>query len=116
MSTMDSHSKKPSAQAAVFSTGVYALLRQIPRGKVASYADIAHALGRPRAARAVGNACNRNPDSPVVPCHRVVASDGSLGGYAFGLDEKIRLLKKEGVLVKDNRVVDFERVRHRFGK
>ena len=63
-----------------------------------TYGELARRLGNPRAARAVGMACNRNPIAIVVPCHRVVGSTGSLTGYAGGLDAKAFLLKLEGVL------------------
>ncbi len=64
--------------------------------------------------RAVGNALNKNPFAPLVPCHRVVSSDGSLGGFAYGSKAKIVLLKKEGVAVKNNQIVDFEKKIWRF--
>jgi len=70
--------------------------RAIPRGQVRSYADLARLVGRPGAARAVGQAMARNPLAIVVPCHRVVASDGTLGGYGGGLELKRRLLALEG--------------------
>jgi O-6-methylguanine DNA methyltransferase len=76
------------------------VLKTIPAGRVATYADIAAAIGNPRAARAVGNVLNRNPNAPQVPCHRVVRGDGSIGGYAFGPNKKIALLQKEGVIHK----------------
>jgi O-6-methylguanine DNA methyltransferase len=71
-------------------------LLRIPYGQTRSYADIAHAVGRPRAFRAVGMANNRNPVAIVVPCHRVIASDGSLCGYGGGLPLKEKLLRLEG--------------------
>ena len=74
-----------------------ALLR-IPCGETRSYADIARAVGKPQAFRAVGMANNRNPIAIVVPCHRVVASDGTLCGYGGGLDVKRKLLELEGAL------------------
>ena len=101
-----------------FAEKVYALVKRVPKGKVTTYRDIAHALGT-GAYRGVGQALKRNPYSPSVPCHRVVASDGSVGGF-FGVTEgepiarKIAMLKKEGVLIKDNMVVNFERRRHSF--
>lgn len=98
----------------VFFEKVWVLLKRIPRGRVSTYGDLARALKKPGAARAVGNACNANPNSPGVPCHRVVASDGSLGGYATGLKKKISLLRSEGVLVENNRIVDFDSKRWRF--
>lgn len=83
---------------------VLAAASRIPRGKVATYKDIARAIGRPRAYRAVGNALNKNPHAPKVPCHRVVGAGGRLGGYAGGLKKKIALLRMEGVAVKRNRI------------
>lgn len=77
---------------------------RIPRGKVATYKDIARAVERPLAYRAVGNALNKNTHAPKVPCHRVVNSDGRLGGYAGGLSNKTELLKKEGVVVRGKKV------------
>lgn len=78
-----------------FQKRVWAALREIPYGETRSYADIARRIGRPRAVRAVGTANGRNPFSILVPCHRVIASDGSLGGYAGGLEPKSRLLALE---------------------
>lgn len=79
-----------------FQQRVWDQLRQIPRGETRSYAEIAAALGVPGAIRAVGRANGANPLAVLVPCHRVVRSDGSLGGYAGGLDIKRRLLEFEG--------------------
>ena len=70
--------------------------RRLPHGEVASYGGLARAIGRPRAARAVGNALGRNPVAIVVPCHRVIRSDGSLGGYGGGIERKVELLRLEG--------------------
>ena len=75
-----------------FREKVYAAARKIPRGKVATYGAVALAIGAPRAARAVGNALNKNPFAPKVPCHRVVRADGSLGGYASGERAKTKRL------------------------
>lgn len=91
-----------------FQLKVWNLLKKIPRGKVTTYKSIAESLDS-KAYRAVGNACNRNPDSPQVPCHRVVNSDGRIGGYAHGLEKKITLLKKEGIRVNDKKIVDFRK-------
>jgi O-6-methylguanine DNA methyltransferase len=79
-----------------FNEKVWAICARIPRGKVATYADIARAL-KSRGFRAVGNALNRNPYAPAVPCHRVVGSNGSLTGFAGGIPMKKRLLEDEGV-------------------
>ena len=78
-----------------FQRQVWDLLCGIPWGKTRSYGQIAQALNRPKAARAVGRAVGTNPVSIVVPCHRVVGSDGSLTGYGGGLDRKVALLKLE---------------------
>lgn len=72
---------------------------KIPFGKVMSYSDVARMVGHPKASRAVGNALAKNPIPIVIPCHRVVASDGSLGGYTGGLEYKRKLLKLEGVII-----------------
>jgi methylated-DNA-[protein]-cysteine S-methyltransferase len=92
---------------------VYELLCRIPRGKVTTYGELARAVGY-KGARAIGRIVHMNPNAPAVPCHRVVMSDGGLGGYALGAEKKIRLLDEEGVRIADNRVVDFERCLHRF--
>ncbi len=86
-----------------FNQKCWALLSQIPPGRVTTYADLAHALGT-KAYRAVGNAMNRNPYAPGVPCHRVVGSDGRLTGYAGGLEKKRQMLESEGVRCKNDRV------------
>lgn len=82
-----------------FERAVLEQLRRIPRGQVRTYREIAAALGHPTASRAVGNACAKNPVPLLVPCHRVVRSDGGLGGYSLrgGPRLKRRLLEKEGV-------------------
>jgi methylated-DNA-[protein]-cysteine S-methyltransferase len=91
-----------------FNQKVWQALKLIPRGKVTTYKSIAQFMGQPKAARAVGNACNKNPDAPIVPCHRVVKSDGRIGGYAGGAKKKIQLLKKEGVSVEKGVVKEFK--------
>ncbi|KAF5072692.1 Methylated-DNA--protein-cysteine methyltransferase, constitutive [anaerobic digester metagenome] len=78
-----------------FAMKVWKELARIPYGQVRTYGEMAKAIGRPGAARAVGQACNRNPISIIVPCHRVVGSGGKLTGYAAGLELKERLLELE---------------------
>ena len=85
-----------------FNQRVWALTARIPVGKVVTYADLAAALGS-KGYRAVGNALNRNPYAPGVPCHRVVGSDGKLTGFAGGLPKKEQLLLDEGVRVRRGR-------------
>ena len=93
-----------------FNEKVWAMTARIPKGKVVTYGDIARAL-KTKAYRAVGNALNRNPYAPGVPCHRVVGSNGALTGFASGLAKKTRLLKAEGVQVSESRVDVSERFR-----
>jgi methylated-DNA-[protein]-cysteine S-methyltransferase len=90
---------------------VYALLRTVPEGQVTTYGDLARALGHPRAARAVGQIMNKNPEPFVVPCHRVVAWDGGIGGYAFGTKMKKEILAHEGVACEGDKIKDFEKKR-----
>jgi AraC family transcriptional regulator of adaptative response/methylated-DNA-[protein]-cysteine methyltransferase len=82
-------------QGTAFQAQVWRALREIPPGRTASYGEIAAVLGRPRAVRAVAQACARNPVGLVVPCHRVVRKDGELGGYRFGVERKRALLERE---------------------
>ena len=90
-----------------FNLRCYQKLVLIPKGKVSTYGALAKSLNS-KAYRAVGNAMAKNPNPISVPCHRVVRSDGSIGGYAYGVRKKIQLLKKEGIKIKNNKVVDFE--------
>ncbi|MFH0890986.1 MAG: MGMT family protein [Candidatus Liptonbacteria bacterium] len=104
-----------------FCLRVYRATRKIPRGKVATYAQIARAIGHPRACRGVGNALNKNPNSysslslrspagrrgatkTLTPCHRVVRSNGSIGGFASGAKKKRALLVGEGVVIYKGKV------------
>ncbi|MEM4268062.1 MAG: MGMT family protein [Candidatus Woesearchaeota archaeon] len=86
-----------------FNQCVWQICMRIPKGKVATYKQIAHILGT-KSYRAVGNALNKNPYWPDVPCHRVVGSDGHLTGFARGIKKKKLLLEKEGICVKNYRV------------
>ena len=82
-----------------FQQKVWTYLRKIPRGSVKTYSQVAKGIGKPLAARAVANAIGKNPYAPKIPCHRVIRSDGSLGGYSGkgGVKTKRLLLKKEGI-------------------
>lgn len=97
-----------------FNQKVWAALKLIPRGRVTTYKAIAKFIGQPKAARAVGNACGKNPDAPRAPCHRVVRSDGRLGGYAGGVKNKVELLAREGVKAAGGRVEEFKKKIYRF--
>ncbi len=94
----------------------YKLLRRVPKGKVTTYKEIARALGS-RAYRAVGTAMNKNPysflDGGKVPCHRVVNSDGRVGKFAQGTSKKIKMLRSEGVEIKNGKI-DLEKFGWRF--
>lgn len=83
---------------------------KIPRGKVSTYKRIAEKVGRPNAYRAVGNALHNNPLAPIVPCHRVVRSDGEFGGEREGAEQRKRLLEKEGIPIKNGRVTINEEI------
>ncbi len=84
-----------------FQQKVWKFLKTIPKGKVKTYKEVAIGINKPKAVRAVANACGRNPYAPKIPCHRVIRSDGKLGGYSApgGLKTKKKLLKKEGFLL-----------------
>lgn len=91
------------APSMTFNEKVWATCARVPAGKVVTYGDIAKALKSPRASRAVGNALNRNPYAPTVPCHRVVGSNGALTGFAGGLDRKQSMLEREGIRVRNGK-------------
>ena len=86
-----------------FQRKVWALLQAIPAGATRTYGDLAAELGMKNGARAVGGANGANPIAILIPCHRVIASDGSIGGYAYGLEMKRRLLEREGVVIEAER-------------
>jgi methylated-DNA-[protein]-cysteine S-methyltransferase len=95
-----------------FQREVWAALRTIPAGETISYAELARRVGRPGAFRAVGAANGQNPVGVVVPCHRVIAADGTLGGYGGGLDRKRWLLAHEAAPApKEARAADREQAR-----
>jgi deoxyribonuclease V len=88
----------------------YYLVRQIPLGRVSTYGAVAKALGNKNYARVVGMYMHRNPDADTMPCFKIVNSDGSLGGFGLGLSDKVRRLNRDGIRVKNGRIVDFDRV------
>ena len=112
-----------------FQQKVYSLCKKVPKGRVTTYKEIGKAIGKKgQVYRAVGVALNKNPFSAwermgglscrrqdcFVPCHRVVKSDGTVGGFASGSEKKIRLLRKEGIEIKKNKIVDFRKRLFRF--
>jgi len=96
-----------------FQEKVWELLKQIPKGKVTTYKIIAEKLNT-MVYRAVGNACHNNPYFPVAACHRVIRSDGFVGGFGSGTKKKIKLLQKEGIKIEDGKVLDFDKVLFKF--
>ena len=97
-----------------FNERCYKLLSTVPAGKVTTYKYLAEALGT-KAYRAVGNAMNKNPyPRDIIPCHRVVNTDGRIGGYADDINEKIARLKKESVIIVDGKVENFKQITHTF--
>ena len=84
-----------------FQLKIWDFLKKIPKGTVKTYSEVAEAIGKPLAVRAVANAIGKNPYPIQIPCHRVIRSDGSLGGYSGegGVKKKKNLLKKEGIIV-----------------
>ena len=86
-----------------FQIKVWNELKNIPSGEVRTYKQVAESIGHPNSSRAVANACAKNPYAPIIPCHRVVKSDGSLGGYSGlgGVETKMRLLIEEGAFSSD---------------
>ncbi len=105
-------SKRPLTKT-INSEDVYSMLLTIPKGKVSTYGDLAKALGNPAASRHVGRILSENPNPIKVPCHRVVMSNGKIGGYALGTQKKKELLQNEGVIFSDEYIVnEFSKVRY----
>ena len=93
--------KETNLEGTSFQLKVWSYLRKIPRGTTRTYSQVAKGIGKPLAVRAVANAIGKNPYAPRIPCHRVIRSDGSLGGYSGKGDIKAKkmLLKKEGIML-----------------
>ena len=95
-------------QGTKFQIKVWKAIGNIPKGKILTYKELAKTIGKPKAARAIANACGKNLYPIKIPCHRVIRSDGNIGGYSGkgGVNSKIILLKKEGVLFNEfNKVI-----------
>jgi methylated-DNA-[protein]-cysteine S-methyltransferase len=90
-----------------FQAKVLQLVKKIPKGRVTTYKILAKELGDKNLARAIGTALNKNPRLIEIPCHRVVKSDGEIGGYKLGLEKKIKLLQNEGIIIKNNKINNF---------
>ena len=96
------------------STRVYTKLLQVPEGKVTTYGDLAKAVGLENGQRVIGTIMKKNPFPGIVPCHRVVKSDGKIGGFAYGERIKSQMLVKEGIKIKDGKIVDFAKEKFYF--
>jgi len=98
---------------AINSSQVYSLLSQIPQGKVTTYKELAKKL-KTKGYQAIGQIVGANPNAPEVPCHRVVKSDGGIGGYAFGVEKKTKILALEGIDISNGKITDFEKKLFKF--
>ena len=92
-----------------FEKKVLQIVKKIKKGKLSTYQLVAQAVGHPLAWRAVGNALNKNPHAPTIPCHRVIKSNGEIGGYAQGSHQKKKILRQEGIPCQKNRVLNFRK-------
>jgi O-6-methylguanine DNA methyltransferase len=93
--------------ATEFENEVFAACAKIKKGRVSTYSEIAKGIGKPGASRAVGNALSKNR-SPLVPCHRVVRSDGGVGGFAHGSGKKQEMLEREGIQISKGKITNFK--------
>lgn len=93
---------------------IYKKLLEVPKGKITTYGELAKAVGMKNGQRAVGRIMNKNPYPVIIPCHRVVKSDGKIGGYAYGEEIKSNMLLKEGIEIKNGKISDWEKRIYRF--
>jgi len=93
---------------------IYKKLLEVPKGKITTYGELAKAAGMKNGQRAVGKIMNKNPYPLIIPCHRVVKSDGHIGGYAYGEDIKSYMLTQEGIIIKNGKILDLENKMYRF--
>ena len=96
------------------STKVYRQLLRVPEGKVTTYGDLAKAVGLDNGQRVIGMIMKKNPFPVIVPCHRVIKSDGKIGGYVYGERVKSQMLAKEGIKIKDGKIIDFDKEKFCF--
>lgn len=93
---------------------IYKKLLEVPKGKITTYGELAKAVGLKNGQRAVGKIMNKNPYPVIIPCHRVVKSDGKVGGYAYGEEIKSDMLTREGIVIKNGKILDLENTIYRF--
>jgi len=93
---------------------IYKKLLEVPKGKITTYGELAKAVGLKNGQRAVGKIMNKNPYPVIIPCHRVVKSDGKVGGYAYGEEIKSDMLTREGIVIHNGKILDLENTIYRF--
>jgi methylated-DNA-[protein]-cysteine S-methyltransferase len=93
---------------------VYKKLLEVKKGEITSYGELAKAVGLKNGQRTIGKIMNKNPYPAIVPCHRVVMSDGKVGGYAYGKNVKTSMLKNEGIKIQNGKIIDLKNYFHKF--
>jgi len=93
---------------------VYKKLTEVPQGKITTYGELAKAVGLKNGQRVIGQIMKKNPYPAIIPCHRVVMSDGKVGGYAYGGDVKTNMLRKEGIQIQNGKILDWHKKFHKF--
>ena len=93
---------------------IYKKLLEVPKGRITTYGELAKAVGMKNGQRAVGRIMNKNPYPVIIPCHRVVKSDGKVGGYAYGEEIKSHMLLDEGINIKNGKILDLKHRLYRF--
>tara|TARA_B100000029_G_scaffold321537_1_gene313950 strand:- start:6707 stop:7006 length:300 start_codon:yes stop_codon:yes gene_type:complete len=93
---------------------VYKNLLQVPSGYVVTYGELAKSVGLKNGQRLIGKIMKNNPFPIIVPCHRVIKSNGNIGGYAYGVDIKKNLLLNEGIKINKNKIIDFGKIKFKF--
>ncbi len=93
---------------------VYKKLTEVPQGKITTYGDLAKAVGLKNGQRMIGQIMKKNPYPGIIPCHRVVKSDGKIGGYAYGGAVKTNMLRIEGIQIQNGKILDWHNKLHKF--
>jgi methylated-DNA-[protein]-cysteine S-methyltransferase len=93
---------------------IYRKLLQVPSGKITTYKELARSVGLENGQRVIGQIMKKNPFPVIIPCHRVVKSNGEIGGYAYGISIKKSMLVKEGISIKNNKIKNFQKTFFRF--
>lgn len=93
---------------------VYKKLLEVPKGKVTTYGELAKAIGLKNGQRVIGRIMNKNPYPIIIPCHRVIKSDGKIGGYAWGEKVKAKMLSNEGIKIKNGKILNVKKDIYRF--